>query len=101
MVEEKDRFGGGLEVVPEVEEWMLKITDRSGCAVVLIPPDATEKFQMMCERHGVAPQEFVATVMDGIIDGVENGADQVHIHLLRRSRRRSLPERGFEELIWT
>jgi len=70
MTVEKARFGGELDLPPEAEEMMAKITDLTGCAVLVIPADATQRFRDACESAGTTPQDVFACIMDGGVAGV-------------------------------
>ena len=59
MTIDKSRFGGELELLPEAEEMMAKMTDLIGCAVV-IPEEAKRKDN--CESMGTTPQRVFAGI---------------------------------------
>ncbi|MCY4056662.1 MAG: hypothetical protein OXG44_01540 [Gammaproteobacteria bacterium] len=71
MTVDQSRFGGTLETPPEVEEMMAKITDITGCAVILLPADLTAKFKAACEQNGIQPAEAFARVCGGLLTGID------------------------------
>ena len=69
MTVDQSRFGGDLETPPEVDEMMANITDLTGCAIILLPKELTEKFRETCEQNGVNPAEVVSHSGRGDFNG--------------------------------
>ena len=81
MTVDKERFGGGLDLPPEAEEMMAMITELTGCSVVLIPADATQRFKDACEIAGIEPHNVFSNIMDGIVAAIEAGVPGVIVQL--------------------
>ena len=71
MTVDQSRFGGTLETPPEVEEMMAKITEITGCAIILLPADMTKKFKAVCEEHRLQPADVFANVCEGLLAGID------------------------------
>lgn len=81
MTVDKSRFGGELDLPPEAEELMTKITELTGCAGVVIPEEATLRIKEACESVGTTPPRVFAYIMDGVLAANEIGVAGIFIQL--------------------
>ncbi|MCY3899294.1 MAG: hypothetical protein OXF86_12010 [Caldilineaceae bacterium] len=80
MTVDKSRFAAELELPPEAEEMMAKITELTGC-IVVNPEESTRRLKEACERVGTTSPRVFAYIMDGVLAANEIGVAGIFIQL--------------------
>ncbi len=81
MTTHKPRVGGPMETSTEADDLMEKLGEETGCAVILLPQEATALFRQAGTVHGFDPNTAFERIIGAVLAALEAGADGVFVGL--------------------
>ena len=81
MTKHEPRVGGTMEISLEVAEMLKRLGDETGCAVILLPEEATALFRQAGEEHGFDPNTVFERIIGAVLAALDVGANGVFVGL--------------------
>lgn len=75
------RLSANIPLPPEILTLMDRITERTGCAVLLLPVESCARYFTACAGLGTEPVELLGAILHEATISLEQGTGGIHLEL--------------------